>query len=79
MIEILIEAGKAEGAFRTDVNPRVFRNLFLGTFSHMSLRWFILNKRPETDKMQEIDDVTDLLSLSVLSEEALSKGALTSG
>ncbi len=76
VIEILIEQGKAEGVFRTDVNPRVFRNLFLGTFSHMSLRWFILNKRPETDKMLEIDQVTDLLSLSVLSEEALNKGGV---
>jgi TetR/AcrR family fatty acid metabolism transcriptional regulator len=76
VIEILVEEGKAEGAFRADVNARVFRNLFLGTFSHMTLRWFILNKRPEIDKMHEIDQVTDLLSLSVLSEEALNKGAV---
>jgi TetR/AcrR family fatty acid metabolism transcriptional regulator len=75
VIELVIEEGKAGGTFRPDVNPRVFRNLFLGTFSHMSLRWFILDKRPETDKMHEIDEVTDLLSLSVVSEEALSKGS----
>jgi len=74
VIELVIEEGKADGSFRPDVNPRVFRNVFLGTFNHMALRWFILNKGPETDKMHEIQQVTDLLSMSVLTEEALSRG-----
>ncbi len=75
VVEVAIEEGKADGSFRPDVNPRVFRNLFLGAFSHMALRWFILEKDgSETDKMREIDQVIDLLALSVLTESALSKG-----
>ena len=66
VVENIIEEGKDNGNFRRDVNPRVFRNLFLGTFSHMALRWFIVQKPSKTDMMQEIDQVTDLLSLSVL-------------
>jgi TetR/AcrR family transcriptional regulator, fatty acid metabolism regulator protein len=73
----VIEEGKEDGSFRPDINPRVFRNLFLGAFSHMTLRWFILDKGPETDKMREIDQIIELLALSVLTEEALSKGAMT--
>jgi hypothetical protein len=43
----------------------------------MALRWFILETGgPETDKMREIDQVIDLLALSVLTEEALSKGGM---
>jgi TetR/AcrR family fatty acid metabolism transcriptional regulator len=71
VIEDVIEEGKAEGSFRPDVDPRVFRNLFLGTFNHMALRWFILGKEPDFDKMREIDRVIALLSLAVLSEESL--------
>jgi TetR/AcrR family transcriptional regulator, fatty acid metabolism regulator protein len=77
VIELVIEEGKEDGSFRPDINPRVFRNLFLGAFSHMTLRWFILDKGPETDKMREIDQIIELLALSVLTEEALSKGAMT--
>jgi len=71
IIEEVIEEGKAEGAFRADVNARVFRNLFLGSFNHMALRWFVVGKEPETDKMSEIEQVIDLLSMAVLNEESL--------
>ena len=68
MIESVIDEGKALGSFRADVNPRVFRNLFLGTFSHMALRWFVLGREPATDKMSEIEQISDLLSLAVLAD-----------
>ena len=70
VVEDIIVEGKEEGNFRQDVNPRVFRNLFLGTFSHMALRWFIVKEASETDMMREIDQVTDLLALTVLDPEA---------
>jgi TetR/AcrR family fatty acid metabolism transcriptional regulator len=69
VIEEIIEEGKKIGSFRSDINPRVFRNFFLGAFSHMALRWFILKKEFKTDMMQEIDQAVDLLSISALAHE----------
>lgn len=66
VIEEIIEEGKHKGIFRSDVNSRIFRNMFLGTFSHLALRWVILGENSEMDKMQEIDQVTDLLSAAVM-------------
>jgi TetR/AcrR family fatty acid metabolism transcriptional regulator len=65
VIEEIIEEGKREGSFHSEVNPRIFRNMFLGTFSHLALRWIILGKETDTDKMQEISQVADLLSSAV--------------
>jgi TetR/AcrR family fatty acid metabolism transcriptional regulator len=61
----VLEEGKKQGSIRKRVNNRVFRNLFLGAFSHMALRWFILGKDEKTDKMKEIDEVVSLLCRSV--------------
>jgi len=77
IIERLIEEGKAEGSFRQDVNARVFRNLFLGTFNHMALRWFVLGKEPDFDKMSEIDHVLELLALAVLTDESLKDSVIS--
>lgn len=71
LIEDIVEQGKSEGVFRSNVNPRIFRNLFLGAFSHISIRWFILESRPQVDMMREIDQLTDMLSISLLTETAL--------
>lgn len=63
--ETAITEGQAAGVFRKDVNPRIFRILFLGSFSHMAIRWlFLQNDRP-LDKMIEIDRVVDLLVRAV--------------
>jgi TetR/AcrR family fatty acid metabolism transcriptional regulator len=62
-----VEEGKRDGSIRSDVNTRVFRNLFLGTFSHMALRWVILGKEGEIDKMREIDEAVLLLARAVTS------------
>lgn len=49
-----------EGA--QNINIRVFRNMFLGAFTHMTLRWFIADHGQKFDKMREIKEVAMLLS-----------------
>ena len=71
MIEDIIQQGKMEGVFREDVEPRVFRKMFFGTFRNLAIRWFVLKTESNTDMMREIDQVTDLLSIAVLTDEAL--------
>lgn len=69
VIETIVEGGKADGSFREDVNPRVFRNMFFGAFSHLALRWVILEKDSQVDKMKELINFTDLLTSAVISDE----------
>jgi len=71
VVEDIIREGKEDGTFRANVEPRIFRNLFLGAFSHLAIRWFIVGEGPETDIMQEIEEITDMLSRAVLTDEAL--------
>jgi TetR/AcrR family fatty acid metabolism transcriptional regulator len=66
VIENVIEEGKSEGVFDPKVNPRVYRNMLLGTFNQVALRWLMLGESNEFDKMKEIDQITDLLSSAVL-------------
>ena len=61
----VLEEGKKDGSIRNNVNTRIFRNLFLGAFNHMALRWLILEEGGDTDKMREIDEVVSLLSRAV--------------
>jgi TetR/AcrR family fatty acid metabolism transcriptional regulator len=65
IIDEILEEGKRDGSIRTNVNTRVFKNLFLGVFSHMALRWLILGEEAQTDKMKEIDEIVLLLSEAV--------------
>jgi TetR/AcrR family transcriptional regulator, fatty acid metabolism regulator protein len=65
LIEEVVEEGKGAGVFASTVNSRVFRNMFLGAFSHMALRWLILKQSTDTDRMEEINQVTDLLVSAV--------------
>ena len=74
-VEDVIEEGKAKGVFRSDVNPRVFRNVFLGAFSHMVLRWLVLNRSSDMDVMKEINQLTDLLLDAVLAANAVDGSA----
>jgi len=66
LIEDVVEEGKAAGFFRGTVNSRVFRNMFLGAFSHMSMRWFVLRESAHADRMEEIEQVTELLTSAVM-------------
>jgi AcrR family transcriptional regulator len=66
LIEEVIEEGKAAGVFRPTVNSRVFRNMFLGAFIHVSMRWFVLRESARVDKVEEIEHVTELLTSAVM-------------
>jgi TetR/AcrR family fatty acid metabolism transcriptional regulator len=68
VIEEVIEEGKSKKRFRPDVNPRVFRNMFLGAFIHVALRWIIFRDKKAFDKMMEINHLVDLFSSSVVQE-----------
>ncbi len=63
-IEAVVEEGQACGVFRPDISPRVFRNVFMGAFTHIAIRWIIFEQK-RYDKMLEIDRLTDLLSDSM--------------
>jgi AcrR family transcriptional regulator len=45
-MDIILDEGKSKGLFRPDINNRIFKNLFIGCFSHIMLRW--LNSTPHT-------------------------------
>lgn len=63
--EKLVKEGIDEGSFSSECHVRVYRNLFLGAFIHMSLRWLIVSESETVDKFKEISHLTDLLLDSV--------------
>ena len=69
VIEDVIEEGISEGVFNKKINPRVYRNMLLGTFNQVALRWLMLGESNEFDKMREIDHITNLLSSAVLPQD----------
>ncbi|MBI4767275.1 MAG: TetR/AcrR family transcriptional regulator [Deltaproteobacteria bacterium] len=66
MLEEVIEVGKTKGVFRSEVNPRVFRNLLLGTFCHMGTRWFADRKMSEVEMIREVNQMVDLMADAIL-------------
>ena len=62
LLEKLVKKGIDEGSFAADSDIRIFRNMFLGAFTHMGLRWFFLGKAAAIDKADEINQITDLLN-----------------
>jgi len=62
--DTIINKGKKQGTFRNDMNTRVVRNMFLGAFNHMNLRWLILGEA--ADRLQEVDSLSYLLSLAIM-------------
>ncbi len=69
---LVLDEGKKSGIFRKEVNNRLFRNLFFGTFCHMTTRWLVLHEMKGIDFLGEIEDVVFLLCRSVLVKSALS-------
>ena len=63
-LEKMVQKILDEGCVQ-NINIRVFRNMFLGAFTHMALRWFLVGHDRNFDKMEEIRDVTRLLSDAV--------------
>ena len=64
VFEDIVEEGKTCGIFRQDVNTRLFKNMFLGAFTHMALRRIVFNEK-HFDKMIEVDRLVDLLCAAV--------------
>ena len=60
----ILDEGKQLGVFSSELNNRVFRNLFVGSFSHLAMRWFILNRVTSLQMMSELSEVISLLCLS---------------
>jgi TetR/AcrR family fatty acid metabolism transcriptional regulator len=65
IIEKVIAEGINRKCFRPEVNPRVFRNMFLGAFTPMALRWIFVKKDTSYNKMKEIDQLVVLLTSAV--------------
>lgn len=61
IIDEVLREGQKAGIFREKINGRVFRNIFLGAFSHMALRWMIADQAEPSDKMMETDELINLL------------------
>jgi len=61
----ILDDGKKDGTFREDVDNRVFRNLFFGAFSHLTVRWFVVGKITPIKMMEELNEVSSLLCRSV--------------
>jgi len=61
----ILEEGKRDGSIRAEIDNRVFRNLFMGIFSHMAIRWMFTEKGIQTDKTVEINAAVSLLSRAV--------------
>lgn len=69
VIEKVIEEGKANQSFRPDANARVFRNMLLGAFSHMALRWVVVKSDKKFDEIMEVDRLIRLLSSAVIAPD----------
>lgn len=63
-VEKMVETILNESNVR-NINIRVFRNMFLGGFTHMALRWFLVGQNGDFDKIKEINEVAGLLSDTV--------------
>jgi TetR/AcrR family fatty acid metabolism transcriptional regulator len=63
----ILDEGKNDGSIRPEINNRVFRNLFMGIFSHMAIRWLFTEKGSQADKLEEINAAVSMLSRAVAS------------
>jgi TetR/AcrR family fatty acid metabolism transcriptional regulator len=61
-IDAILDEGKAEGCIRPTINNRIFKNLLIGVFSHMALRWLFVGHASQLDKTSEINTVVNLLT-----------------
>ncbi|HAR97298.1 MAG TPA: TetR/AcrR family transcriptional regulator [Syntrophus sp. (in: bacteria)] len=67
MLGEVIEAGKTDGSFRETINPRVFWYMFLGSYTHLALRWIIIDHK-EFDKYTEVRRLMTLMMTAALKE-----------
>ena len=69
-LETILKEGQDQGIFNKDVDQRIFRNLFLGAFTHLATRWIILEKAVPLDVMRVIEDVVQLICLAVVEDKS---------
>ncbi len=62
----ILEQGKQKGLFKQDLDNRIYRNLFVGAFTHMAIRWFVLDNLSPLRVMEEFTQACDLLCRAVL-------------
>ncbi len=65
VLDDILREGKDAGCVRPDLSGRLFRNLFLGTFCHMSLRWRFAEAGQHISTLQEINAAVDLMVRAV--------------
>jgi len=68
VFEKIVQEGIDQGCFANNTNIRVFRNMFMGSFTHMVLRWLFFDKK--IDKMNETNEITDLLTKALYDTDA---------
>ncbi len=57
----ILEEGKRRGVFRPEVDSRIFRYLFVGSFNHLCLRWFLEGNATPLSMMVEFAEMSKLL------------------
>ena len=71
LLNDILNEGKEQGVFRADVNNRVYRNLFMGTFSHLTMRWVAIEHSRFIDIMDEFKQAINLLCRAITTSEHL--------
>lgn len=69
-LETILMEGQEQGIFNKDVDQRIFRNLFLGAFTHLATRWIILEKAVPIDVMRVIEDVVQLICMAIVEDKS---------
>jgi TetR/AcrR family fatty acid metabolism transcriptional regulator len=62
----ILDRGKQKGVFKQTLNNRIYRNLFVGAFTHMAIRWFIHGNLSPLAVMEEFTQSCDLLCRAIL-------------
>jgi len=69
IIDATLDEGKQAGSVRSTVDNRIFKNIFFGGFSCITLRWlFLSDKESPYDRSTEIDEVVTLFMRAVSNE-----------
>ncbi|MFZ3046669.1 MAG: TetR/AcrR family transcriptional regulator [Desulfatirhabdiaceae bacterium] len=71
LLNDILNDGKEQGVFRADVNNRVYRNLFMGSFSHLTMRWVAIKHNRFIDVMDEFKQTINLLCRAITTSEHL--------
>ena len=66
IIDEILEEGKRGGFFRPEIDARIFKNLFVGCFSQLLLRWSNSSPRSYYDTVYAINRSVELLLRSVM-------------